>query len=151
MSLLGNIIWFVLGGVFMGLMWWIFGVLAFISIIGIPFGRACFVMGSFAFFPFGKVIIERDTLTGKEDVGTGALGLVGNIIWFIFAGLWIALGHLASALACAITIIGIPFAWQHIKLAALAISPIGKTVVPTAVGAAAQQKAAEAFVDKMRQ
>ncbi len=150
MSLLGNIIWFVLGGVFMGLMWWIFGVLAFISIIGIPFGRACFVMGSFAFFPFGKVIIERDTLTGKEDVGTGALGLVGNIIWFIFAGLWIALGHLASALACAITIIGIPFAWQHIKLAALAISPIGKTVVPTAVGAAAQQKAAEAFVENAR-
>ncbi len=150
MSLLGNILWFLLGGVLTGLMWWFFGVLAFISIIGIPFGKACFVIGSFAFFPFGKVAISRDVLTGKDDIGTGALGLVGNIIWFIFAGFWIALAHLASAIVCAVTIIGIPFAWQHVKLAALTLSPIGKTIVPAAVGSAAEQASAAAFVEKMR-
>ncbi len=150
MSCLGNMLWFILGGVITGLLWWIFGVLAFISIIGIPFGKACFVIGSFAFLPFGKVAISRDTLTGKDDIGTGAMGLVGNVIWFVFAGFWIALAHLASALACAITIIGIPFAWQHLKLAGLTLCPIGKTIVPAAVGAAAEQSAAEALVEKLR-
>ncbi len=150
MSLLGNVLWFILGGIISGLLWWFFGLLAFISIIGIPFGRACFVIGSFAFFPFGKVAISRDTLTGKEDIGTGTLGFVGNVIWFILAGFWIALVHIASAIVCALTIIGIPFAWQHLKIAALTLSPIGKTIVPVAVGNAAEQRAAEEFINKVR-
>ncbi len=132
-------------------MWWFFGLLAFITIIGIPFGKACFVIGSFAFLPFGKVAISRDTLTGKEDIGTGAFGFIGNVIWFIFAGLWIAIAHIAAAVACAVTIIGIPFAWQHVKIAALTLSPIGKTIVPAAVASAAEQRSAASFVEKMRQ
>ena len=129
MSFLGNVIWFIFGGIFMGLSWYLAGVLAFISIIGIPWAKACFVIGSFSFFPFGKEVVNREIITGREDIGTGPLGLLGNIIWFIFLGIWLAIGHLASALFCAITIIGIPFAWQHLKLAVISIAPIGKTVI----------------------
>lgn len=129
MRTLGNIIWFVLGGVFMGLLWWFFGILAFISIIGIPWGRACFVMGNFSFFPFGKEAISRDELTNEMDIGTSPLGVIGNIVWFVFAGIWLAIGHVVSAVACFVTIIGIPFALQHLKLAVISLAPIGKTVV----------------------
>lgn len=150
MSCLGNLIWFVFGGVIMGLAWWFFGVLAFISIVGIPWGRACFVLGSFAFFPFGKAAISRRTLTGRTDIGTSLFGSIGNIIWFLLAGLWIAIGHLCSAMACAITIIGIPFAWQHLKLAALALCPIGMTVVPSEVADAAVRAEADMNLNDYR-
>ncbi|CAM3779960.1 YccF domain-containing protein [Vibrio aquimaris] len=127
---IGNILWFILGGVMMGLMWWFFGLLAFISIVGIPWGRACFVIGKFSFFPFGHEAVARDELTKQKDIGTGTLGLIGNVIWFIFAGVWLAIGHIMSAVACFITIIGIPFALQHLKLAYISLAPIGKTIVP---------------------
>ncbi|KJY70243.1 membrane protein [Vibrio coralliilyticus] len=130
MRTIGNIIWFLLGGVIMGLMWWFFGLLAFISIVGIPWGRACFVMGNFSFFPFGQEAIARDELTNEMDIGTSPLGLVGNVIWFVFAGIWLAIGHILSAVACFVTVIGIPFAIQHLKLAYISLAPIGKTVVP---------------------
>ncbi|TOK73491.1 YccF domain-containing protein [Vibrio parahaemolyticus] len=129
MRTLGNIIWFLFGGVFMGLLWWLFGILAFISIIGIPWGRACFVMGNFSFFPFGKEAVSRDELTNEMDIGTSPLGVIGNVLWFVFAGLWLAIGHILSAAACFVTIIGIPFALQHLKLAVISLAPIGKTVV----------------------
>ncbi|EKO3513048.1 YccF domain-containing protein [Vibrio fluvialis] len=129
MRTIGNIIWFLLGGVMMGLAWWFFGLLAFISIVGIPWGRACFVIGNFSFFPFGQEAIGRDELTGKEDIGTGGFGVIGNVIWFLLAGVWLAIGHLLSAVACFITIIGIPFALQHLKLAVISLAPIGQTIV----------------------
>jgi uncharacterized membrane protein YccF (DUF307 family) len=69
-------------------------------------------------------------VTGESDMGTGLLGLVGNVIWFVLAGWWLALGHLVTAIALAITIVGIPFAWAHLKLAAIALWPIGKAIVP---------------------
>lgn len=130
MRTIGNIIWFLLGGVFMGLAWWFFGLLAFICIIGIPWGRACFVIGNFSFFPFGQEAISRDELTNQQDIGTSPFGLIGNVIWFVFAGFWLAVGHILSAVACFITIIGIPFALQHLKLAVISLAPIGKTIVP---------------------
>ncbi|NKF51613.1 YccF domain-containing protein [Shewanella sp. WXL01] len=129
LRLIFNIAWFVMGGFIMGLAWWLVGVLCFISIIGIPFGRACFVIGEMAFWPFGQESVNRKTLRGEEDLGTGTMGLLGNIIWLVFFGIWLALGHLASALACAITIIGIPFAVQHFKLALLSLAPIGQTII----------------------
>ncbi|WP_425667579.1 YccF domain-containing protein [Vibrio tubiashii] len=130
LRILGNIIWFLCGGVIMGLLWWFFGLLAFISIVGIPWGRACFVMGNFSFFPFGYEAIARDALTNEMDIGTSPLGTVGNVIWFLLAGIWLAIGHIMSAVACFVTIIGIPFALQHLKLAYISLAPIGKTVVP---------------------
>ena len=139
MSLIGNIIWFLFGGLVMGLSWWFLGCLMFIFIITIPWARSCFVIGKFCFFPFGKEMISRNELNDKEDLGTGSLGLIGNIIWFVFAGFWLAIGHLSSAIACFLTIIGIPFAIQHLKLAGISLAPIGKAVVPKEVAAAARK------------
>jgi uncharacterized membrane protein YccF (DUF307 family) len=124
-----NLIWFIFGGFVMGLGWWLAGLLMLVSIVGIPWARACFVFGNFCFFPFGREAIDRKEMTGKGDLGTGALGLAGNIVWFIFAGIWLAIGHVISAVLSAMTIIGIPFAIQHLKLAGCALAPVGKTVV----------------------
>ncbi|MGC1174372.1 YccF domain-containing protein [Polaromonas sp.] len=129
MRTLGNIFWFIFGGFLMGVGWWLVGALAAITIVGLPWAKACFVIGQFAFLPFGKEAVSRKDLTQRDDIGTGALGLVGNVIWFVLAGWWLAIGHLMSALACFVTIIGIPFGIQHMKLALIALAPIGKTIV----------------------
>jgi len=139
MRSIGNLLWFILGGIWMGLAWWLVGLLAYVSIVGIPWGKACFVIGQFTFFPFGKEAISRDELTQKEDIGTGALGTIGNIIWFIVAGIWLAIGHVSSAVLNFVTIIGIPFGIQHLKLAGIALAPIGKTVVTKEVAEAARK------------
>lgn len=150
MSAIGNFLWFILGGVFMGLSWWLVGLFAFVTIVGIPWGKACFVIGQFTFFPFGKEAISRKELTDRDDIGTGSLGLIGNVIWFVFAGVWLAIGHVIAAIACGITIIGIPFAIQHLKLAGIALAPIGKTIVTKEVAAAALRNNAEIIVVKHR-
>ena len=144
MRTIGNLLWFILGGFFMGLGWWLAGLLMLISIVGIPWARACFVFGTFCFFPFGNEAIDRKELTGKDDLGTGALGFVGNVVWFVFGGWWLALGHVLSAVTNFVTIIGIPFGIQHLKLAACALAPIGKTVVPREVAAEARRRNARA-------
>ena len=126
---LGNLLWLVLGGLVMGLGWWLAGLLCAITIVGLPWAKACFVIGQFAFWPFGKEAVNREQVNGQQDIGTGALGAVGNVLWFIFAGVWLAIGHLLSAMACFVTIIGIPFGLQHLKLAAMTLAPIGKTIV----------------------
>ncbi|NCG15899.1 MAG: YccF domain-containing protein [Synechococcales cyanobacterium H12SWP_bin.12] len=125
-----NILWVVLGGLPMALGWWLVGLLSAVSIVGLPWSRSCFVIGTFALWPFGFEAISRRDLSGGVDLGTGPLGLIGNIIWFVVAGWWLAIGHLTSALACFVTVIGIPFGIQHIKLALIAIAPIGMTIVP---------------------
>ena len=150
MSAIGNFLWFILGGALMGLGWWLAGVLAFISIVGIPWGKACFVIGQFAFFPFGKEAVSRKELSRQDDVGTGFLGSFGNIIWFLFAGVWLAIGHVFSAVACFVTIIGIPFGIQHLKLAAIALAPIGKTIVGKELAAAVRAENAQATLSKFR-
>ena len=130
MDLLLNLLWLVFGGFLTGLGWLLAGVLMIVTIVGIPWAGAAFTIAGFSFWPFGRVAIDRRELTGREDIGTGPLGFFGNIVWFVFAGWWLALGHFAAAIALAVTIIGIPFAFQHLKLAMLAIAPIGKEVVP---------------------
>ena len=127
-NFLMNILWLILGGFWMGIGWYLAGIIMAITIIGLPWTRACFVLGNLSFWPFGKEVVDRRHVSG-EDLCTGPLGLVGNIIWFVLAGVWLAIGHLLAAVANFITIIGIPFALQHLKLAALALAPIGKTVV----------------------
>ena len=129
-SALLNILWVVLGGLVMALGWWLAGLVCAITIVGLPWARSCFVIGAFSLWPFGQEAISRRDLTGHHDLGTGALGLIGNVVWFLVAGWWLAIGHLTSALACFITIIGIPFGIQHIKLALVALAPVGMTVVP---------------------
>ncbi|MFZ5775752.1 MAG: YccF domain-containing protein [Thermodesulfobacteriota bacterium] len=151
MRAIGNFLWFILGGVFMGLAWWLAGMLAFVSIVGIPWGKACFVIGQFTFLPFGREAISRKELRNQDDIGTGGLGIVGNIVWFILAGCWLAIGHVCAAALNFITIIGIPFGIQHLKLAGIALAPIGKTIVSKEVAEAARRANAEAAVSALRQ
>ncbi|MCS4100694.1 YccF domain-containing protein [Salinibacter ruber] len=138
MRTLGNILWFLIGGLEMGLAWWLAGLVMYVSIVGIPFGRACFEIGTFTFFPFGREAVRRDLVTGEGDVGTSPLGTAGNVLWFVLCGWWLALGHLVTAAALIVTIIGIPFGIQHVKIAGLTLLPIGKTVVRTEVAQAAR-------------
>jgi uncharacterized membrane protein YccF (DUF307 family) len=129
-SLLLNILWIVFGGLWMAVGWFIAGAIMAITIVGLPWARAAFNIGIYTFLPFGHTAVSRDIYTGREDVGTGALGMLGNIIWFVLAGWWLALAHVITAIGLAITIIGIPFAWAHLKLAGIALWPIGKMIVP---------------------
>lgn len=124
-----NIAWFISGGLVMGLAWCLAGILAAVSIVGIPFARSCFVIAELTFWPFGQDSESRARINRAQDIGTGGLGTVGNVIWFLFFGLWLALGHLIHAAACFVSIIGIPFGIQHLKLALLCFAPIGQTVV----------------------
>jgi uncharacterized membrane protein YccF (DUF307 family) len=150
MRTLGNILWFFPLGLLSGISWYLAGLFLCLTIVGIPWARSCFSIGSFSFRPFGRDVISRKGLSGKDDLGTGALGILGNIIWFLVAGWWLALIHLSAAIICAVTIIGIPFAIQHLKLAAISLSPIGKTVVKKHLAEAARMSAAHEELKKIR-
>lgn len=127
--LLLNILWFVLGGFVSGLLWLLSGVLLAITIVGLPWAFAAFRIAGFSAWPFGRQVVSRDLHTGREDLGTGPLGFVMNVVWFILGGWYLALSHLVMAFGLAITIIGIPFALQHVKLALISLAPVGKQVV----------------------
>ena len=129
-SLLLNLIWIVFGGLWMSAGWMIAGVVMAITIIGLPWTPAAFNIAAYTLLPFGQKAVSRAEYIGQHDLGTGPLGLLGNVLWLVLAGWWLALGHLITAIMLAITIIGIPFAWAHVKLAGLALWPIGKMIVP---------------------
>ena len=88
MALILNVIWVLLGGFVMAIAWFLAGILAAITIVGLPWARSCFTIASFSLWPFGRTAIDRRALTGREDIGTGPLGLVGNILWLVFLGIW---------------------------------------------------------------
>lgn len=129
LNLIMNILWIVCGGFGMAVGWWFSALVMAISIIGIPWARACLVMGFLVLWPFGMKVVPRKQVTGRHDIGTGILGLLGNIIWFLLAGWWLALGHLLLSLFWFVTLIGIPFGLQNLKFAGMALAPIGKTVI----------------------
>lgn len=129
-SFLLNLLWIVFGGLWMALGWVIAALLMAITIIGLPWTRAALNIALYTLLPFGQTAVSRATHTGQEDLGTGPLGAIGNLIWLVLAGWWLALGHLITAVVLGITIIGIPFAWAHLKLARIALWPIGKMIVP---------------------
>jgi uncharacterized membrane protein YccF (DUF307 family) len=134
MRTLLNILWNVPGlGFVLALCWVLAGLLMAITIIGLPWAKACFTLANYTLAPFGRELTSRYDVTGRPSIGTGALGLIANAIWFLLAGWWLAVLHVVAACASAITIIGIPFGWAHLKLAAAAIAPVGKIVVPTEV------------------
>lgn len=130
MTLLLNILWFIFGGFVGGLAWMLGALILAITIVGLPWSAAAFRIGVFAFAPFGSRVVDRRLYTGRDDLGTGGLGLLLNVLWFLFAGWYIALAHVAVGVAQCVTIIGIPFGFQHFKLALIALAPIGKSVVP---------------------
>ena len=129
-TLLLNVLWVVFGGLWMAVAWVIAALIMAITIIGLPCARAALSIAEYTLLPFGSKAVSRAEYLGRSDIGTGPLGLIGNIIWLILAGWWLALGHLGIALLLAISIIGIPFAWAHLKLAGIALWPIGKMIVP---------------------
>ncbi|MCP5102448.1 MAG: YccF domain-containing protein [bacterium] len=121
MSTFGNLIWLIFGGIWIFLHYLVAGVAMCLTIIGIPFGIQAIKMAQVSLWPFGKEIVDR----GR---GSGCLSVVMNILWFFLGGIWIALHHLVWALLLGITIVGLPWAKQHIKLAGLALMPFGKEI-----------------------
>ena len=122
MKSLGNIIWLVFGGALIALEYVISSVAMMVTIIGIPFGLQTLKLAVLALWPFGSEVRPRPG-------NPGCLSTIMNIIWFFVGGFWIALTHLAFGVLFAITIIGIPFALQHFKLACLALTPFGREIV----------------------
>ena len=119
MNLLGNILWFICGGIISGLSWILAGVIWCITIIGIPIGLQCFKFAGLSFWPFGKQVVY----------GGGAMSTIANIFWLLFSGIPLALENLLLGLICCITIIGIPFGKQFFKIAELALTPFGAKVI----------------------
>ena len=121
MRTLLNIIWVVFGGFWLFLGYLIFGLIACLFIITIPAGVACFRIASYALWPFGRTVVETP--------GAGAMSCLSNVGWFVVAGLWLALGHIATAALQAVTIIGIPLAIANIKMIPVTCFPFGKRIV----------------------
>ena len=121
MTTILNVLWLIFGGWISGLLWLLAGCILAVTIIGLPWTPAAFRMASFSFWPFGRHIIDKP---GDHDVN-----LILNILWIVFAGWWLALHHIILAVMLAVTIIGIPFALQHLKLAFISLAPVGKDVV----------------------
>ena len=116
-----NVIWLVVSGFWLAVGYALAGLVMCVLIITFPFGIAAFRLAGFVLWPFGRTLIRRPE--------AGAASTIGNVIWFVLAGVWIAIGHLVLGLALCLTIIGIPFGWANIKLALVAIAPLGKDIV----------------------
>lgn len=130
MALLLNIFWFVFGGWLAGLLWWLSAVVLAVTIIGVPWAAAAWRIGSFSFAPFGREAVYKADYYGGENAVTGAWRILLNLLWFVLGGWYLALNHVFWATVLALTIIGIPFAVQHVKLAALSLAPVGTEIVP---------------------
>ena len=122
MSLIGNLIWFIFGGLILGLGYILGGLVLCLTIVGIPFGIKVMKLGLFAMWPFGGEVVQREK-------PMGCLSLLLNVIWIIFGGIEVALSHLALGVVFCCTIIGIPFGLQHFKLMLMALMPFGHEVV----------------------
>ncbi|MDR7328810.1 YccF domain-containing protein [Corynebacterium guangdongense] len=124
MNLLLNVIWVVFGGWLLAIGYFLFGLLACLLVVTIPAGVASFRMASFAFWPFGRSVVQ-------PVGGTGGFSVVGNVIWFLVAGLWLAIGHVTTAAAQAVTVVGIPLALANIRMIPVTCFPFGRRIVAT--------------------
>jgi uncharacterized membrane protein YccF (DUF307 family) len=120
MRLLLNVLWFIFGGWISGTAWIIAGLILAITIDGLPWTPAAFRLAGFSYWPFGKILIDRDD---------GPTSCLLNVLWLVLAGWWLALHHIVLAIPLTVSIIGLPFAFQHLKLAAASLTPVGKMVV----------------------
>jgi uncharacterized membrane protein YccF (DUF307 family) len=118
-----NLLWLILSGIWFFIAYAVAGIVMCILIITIPFGIASFRLAAFVLWPFGRTVVPRPT--------AGAASTIGNVLWFVLIGLWMAIGHLISGIVLCLTIIGIPLGVGNFKLAAVAIAPLGKEIVPT--------------------
>ncbi|MFC1409217.1 YccF domain-containing protein [Streptacidiphilus sp. N1-12] len=122
-NLVLNVLWLILCGFWMAIGYAVAGIICCVLIITIPFGIASFRIAGYVLWPFGR--------TTRERPDAGAPSCAGNVIWLVFAGWWLALGHLVTSIALAVTIIGIPFAWANLKLIPISLMPLGREVVPS--------------------
>ena len=122
MRIVLNVIWLLLCGIWMALGYVIAGVICCVLIVTIPFGLASFRIADFALWPFGRELVKRQ--------GSGVASLLGNVIWIVFAGWWLAIAHLVTAVVLAVTIIGIPLALANLKLIPVSLVPLGRVIVP---------------------
>ena len=129
MRLVLNIIWLIFGGLWLAAGYLVAALLSFLLIITIPFGFAALRIALYALWPFGRTIVDKPT--------AGSAALVGNVIWVVLFGVWLAIGHIVSAVAMAATIVGIPLALANLKLIPVSLMPLGKQIVP--VGSPPQQ------------
>jgi uncharacterized membrane protein YccF (DUF307 family) len=118
-----NVLWLVLSGFWLALLYAFAGLLMCLLIITIPFGIASFRLAGYVLWPFGRTVVPRP--------GAGVASFIGNIIWFVLAGLWLAISHIVTGVALCLTIIGIPLGVANFKLAFVAIAPLGKEIVST--------------------
>ena len=126
MALLGNLLWFFLGGGIVSFFLWIFfGIIMAITVVGFPFAIAAFRIAGFAAFPFGKELVDARLVGESRILGTS----LANFLWIVFAGLWLAISHTIAALMYFISIIGIPFGLAHLKLARVTFAPLGKKTI----------------------
>ncbi|GAA1173418.1 YccF domain-containing protein [Streptomyces hebeiensis] len=122
-ELILNILWLVLCGIWMALGYVVAAIICFVLIVTIPFGIASLRIAGYVLWPFGRTTVERS--------GAGAPSFIGNVIWLIFAGWWLALGHLLTSIPLFLSIIGIPFGWANLKLIPISLMPLGRDVVAT--------------------
>lgn len=124
MKTLLNIIWFVFGGLWLAIGYFAAGLLCCVLIVTIPWGIASFRVGAYALWPFGRTVVEKPG-------GSNGFALLGNVIWFLVAGLWLAIGHVLTAIPMFISIVGIPLGIANLKLIPVSLMPLGKEIVPT--------------------
>lgn len=121
MRLIGNVLWLVLSGFWLAVSFAIAGLVMFVLIVTIPFGIASFRLAAYSLWPFGRTVVDKPT--------AGAMSTLGNVLWFLLAGLWIAIAAVVSGVALCLTIIGIPLGLASFKIAAVALFPLGKDIV----------------------
>ena len=147
MKTIGNILWFILGGWLMALVWYLSAIIMGVSIIGLPWCRACWEIGTMSLAPFGKDVISKDELEGKQESPLWVF--LANIIWLPF-GILLATIHLVHGIAMFCTIIGIPFGVQDLKLAGMSLFPVGKRVVSMELAHLAKMENASLELSKIR-
>lgn len=122
-NLILNVLWLILAGVWMAIGYVIAAIICFVLIVTIPFGIASLRIAGFVLWPFGRTTVDREN--------AGAPSVIGNVIWFVFAGWWLALGHLITSIPLFVSIIGIPFGWANLKMIPISLAPLGREIVST--------------------
>lgn len=123
MSLVLNVLWLLFCGIWMAIGYTLAALVCFLLVITIPFGVASLRIAGYVLWPFGRTTVERP--------GAGVPSLVGNVIWVVIAGWWLAIGHLLTSIPLFLSIIGIPFGWANLKLIPVSLMPLGREIVPT--------------------
>jgi uncharacterized membrane protein YccF (DUF307 family) len=123
MRVILNVIWLVLCGIWMAIGYVVAGIICCILIITIPFGLAAFRIANYALWPFGRTIVRRET--------AGVASTVGNVIWVVVAGIWLAIGHVITGILLCITVIGIPLGLANFKMVPISLTPLGREIVPS--------------------